>query len=250
MGKISTCIVTYNSLSEVKAALDSLRDTGADIYIADNASQDGTAEMIERDYPAAHLLRGENGGFGAGHNRALKAVDSTYHVIMNPDVTIEKDLLEKMAAFMDEHPEVALLSPRVISTDGTEQFLPKKRPSLHYLAAGMLEKYGWPFTAWRRVYTGQNMDLTQPLEIDFATGCFMFVRTDVLKKIGGFDERFFMYMEDVDLTLRVKKEGKVLYHPDFTVTHAWKRESHSNPKLKKMHMDSIKLFFKKWGLRI
>jgi len=248
---ISACIVTFNSLEDIKAALDSIAKTQAAVFVVDNQSTDGTPEWVKQNYPQITLIQSaENKGFGAGNNQVLELLNSKYHVMMNPDVTIEADLLERMAAFMDAHPEVVLLSPRVVYPDGTEQFLPKKRPSLHYLAAGMLEKYGPPFTDWRKKYTGQDAVSSEPREVDFATGCFMFVRTDAFKKIGGFDESFFMYMEDADLTLRMKKEGKVLYHPDFVVTHAWKRESHSNPKLKKMHMDSIKRFFKKWGLRM
>jgi Predicted glycosyltransferases len=246
----SACIVTYNSAEEVAAALDSLINAKADIFVVDNASTDGTPEMIKQKYPAVHLIQSENDGFGAGNNKVIPLLHSRYHVVMNPDVTFDKDLLLKMADYMDAHPETALLTPRVVFPNGKEQLLPKYRPSLHFLAAGMLEKFGWPFTAWRKKYTGGSMDLTKPAQVGFATGCFMFFRTEVFKQLNGFDETFFMYMEDADLTLRAKKLGKVIYHPDFSVIHAWKRESHSNKKLKKMHLDSVKLFMKKWGLKI
>ncbi len=247
----SACIVTFNSAQEVKGALDSLVQTKAEVFVVDNASTDGTAEMIRANYPQVRLIEtGKNLGFGAGNNKVLNLLESKYHLIMNPDISFEDDIVSKMEAYMDANPHVALLSPRVYFSNGQEQFVPKRRPTIRFMVAGTFEKYGWPFTAWRKRYTGQDMDMEKPFEETFATGCFMFIRTEVFKKIKGFDERFFMYMEDADLTLRVLKEGKAFYNPDFKVIHAWQRESYQNPVLKKMHMASMKAFMRKWGWRI
>lgn len=250
---LSASVVTYNSEKIVEGALDSINNsiTPIDTFVIDNASEDQTCDYISTHYPNVNLIRNnENVGFGKANNMVIDKLQSTYHIFINPDVTFQKDVPQQIMHFMNEHPDVAIVTPRVIDEDGKDQFLPKLQPRLHYMIAGTFEKFGRPFTTWRKKYTGQKMNLSLPCEVQFATGCFLFIRTDVLKKIKGYDERFFMYMEDADLSRRALDYGKILYHPEFVITHAWARESNVHFKGRKMHIKSMFQFMRKWGVKL
>jgi GT2 family glycosyltransferase len=173
-----------------------------------------------------------------------------YHLIVNPDITMEPDVLERMAAFMDSRPDVVLLTPKVKHIGGSEQFLPKEPPSVHFLLGGYLERLGRPFTTWRGRYTWRDRQITEPVELNFATGCFMLARADAFKAAGGFDPRYFLYMEDADLTREMKKQGLTLYYPGFSVTHVWSRDSAHSFRSTLLHVKSMMQYFGKWGFRI
>ncbi len=252
---ITACIVTYNSDKHIKNVLESLfQSTVADrmeIMVVDNASTDRTVAMVEANFPAVRLIKlPQNIGFGQGHNKALPYMTAPYHLIVNPDITVDPDVLERMVAFMDSRPDVALLTPKVKHPDGSEQFLPKELPSVHFLLGGYLERLGRPFTAWRGRYTWRDRVDTEPSELNFATGCFMLARADAFKAVGGFDSRYFLYMEDADLTREMKAQGLTLYHPGFSVTHVWSRDSAHSMRSTLLHVKSMMQYFGKWGFRI
>lgn len=252
---LTACIVTYNSEKHIENVLSSLfESTIADrmeIMVVDNASTDRTVALVEVNFPRVRLIKlTQNIGFGQGHNKALPYVNAPYHLIVNPDITVGPDVLERMIAFMDSRPDVALLSPKVKHPDGSEQFLPKELPSVHFLLGGYLERLGRPFTSWRGRYTWRDRNVTEPAELNFATGCFMLARADALKATGGFDPRYFLYMEDADLTREMKAQGLTLYHPGFSVTHVWSRDSVHSLKSTFLHVKSMMQYFGKWGLKI
>lgn len=252
---ITACIVTYNSEKHIESVLDSLHGSTIanrmEITVVDNASSDRTVTIVEENFNGVRLLKlPQNIGFGQGHNQALPYLSAPYHLIVNPDITIEPDVLERMIAFMDSRPDVALLTPKVLHPDGSEQFLPKELPSVHYLLGGFLERLGRPFTSWRRRYTWQDRGVTEPAEHFFATGCFMMVRADAFKAAGGFDPRYFLYMEDADMTREMKKQGLTLYHPGLSVTHVWSRDSAHSFRSTLMHVKSMLQYFGKWGFRL
>ena len=252
---LTACIVTYNSEEHIANVLASLfQSTIADrmeITVADNASTDRTAAIVQENFPDVRLVKlHQNIGFGPGHNKALPFLNAPYHLIVNPDITFEPDVLERMIAFMDSRADVALLTPRVLHMDGSEQFLPKELPSIHFLLGGYLERLGRPFTAWRRRYTWRDRSMTEPTELFFATGCFMLARAAAFKAVDGFDLRYFLYMEDADLTRKMKTKGLTLYHPGFSVTHVWARESAHSLKGTWLHIKSMMQYFCKWGFKI
>jgi len=173
---------------------------------------------------------------------------SRYHLICNPDVTFPPDLLSRMVAFMEQHPDIAILTPHVVNADGTEQFLPKRHPTIRYLLGGRLEKRGSPFSDWRAEYTMANAALTVPTSVEYATGCFMLVRTAYFRQLNGFNEKFFLYHEDSDLSRRMLRKGAIVYHPDMTVTHRWSRENTRTFKGRFRQMRSVFKYFMKWGI--
>ena len=249
---LSACIVSYNSKNQMGPTLESLKHSQrpVKVYVVDNASPDQSAQWVKENAPWVTLIESkENKGFGAGNNMVLPYLESKYHVLVNPDVTFEKDLLGRMVDYMDNHPETVILTPKVLNPDGTEQFLPKKEISVHYLLGGRLERLGDPFKRWRTEYTLRGEKVIKPQPVDFATGCFLLIRTEAFKKLKGFDERFFLYQEDSDLSKRAKALGEITYHPDFTVTHQWARENTKTLKGNLRQIHSMIKYFGKWGWR-
>lgn len=247
MKKVSVCIVTYNDESTVLRTIETLfqytKGVELTVYVSDNGSTDLGFAKIAVEFPQVILLKSEkNLGFGAGNNAVLPYLDSDYHVLVNPDIEIDHDVLTQMADYLDQHEDVGALTPKVLNMDGTVQHLPKRRPKFIYLLSGRL-----PFLKKKRDYfTFADREVTQPEEIDFCTGCFLFLRTELFRRVGGFDERYFLYLEDADLTREIQKYAKTVYHPDFTVFHKWHRASGKSVKYLLIHIHSMFKYFWKW----
>lgn len=246
---VTGSIVTYNNISTIAKTLETLfgetKDIDFKLYVLDNGSSDGTPEFIEKNYPDVTVIRsGKNVGFGAGHNIIINQVESKYHAVINPDIVLTQNAVKKMADYMDENPDIGLLSPRICFPDGRDQILGKRNPHLKYLVASRLR--GDEPSKLLREYAMLDCDLSKPTEIENATGCFMFIRTDILKSIGGFDDGFFMYFEDADLARRINEVSKCVYYPDAVVNHVWGRDSKRNFKLMLVHINSMLRYFRKW----
>ena len=251
--RISLCIVTYNSADKIAATLESIyRYTDSSrcrltVYVADNASEDDTVRIVRRRFPQVRLLRMKrNTGFGHANNAVLKDLDSDYHFILNPDILLRDDILNAMAGWLSEHPDVVMAVPKFYFADGTEQFTPKRCPTFRYVYGGRLEKLGDPFRRWRSEYTLRGENVTEPVDVDFCSGCFIAVRTSVFRDLGGFDRRYFLYGEDADLTRMAKRYGRTVYTPQFAVTHLWERASAKSPRFFLIHMHSMIQYFYKW----
>ncbi len=248
--KVSASIVTYNNAGEIESCIESLlsHTKGVDfcLYISDNGSEDDTVSRIRKRFPEVAVLEnGANLGFGAGHNKVLPLIDSDYHVMVNPDILLKEDAVSGLAAYLDAHPEAGLIMPDILNEDGTRQELPKLHPTPFYLAAGRLPG----LKKYRRAYCRSDEALDKPTEIDFCSGCFAMIRTELFRKLGGFDERYFLYMEDADLSREVQKTHKVIFDPEVRVTHAWHRASRKSFKALKLHLASAGKYFRKWRRR-
>ncbi|MDR2753816.1 MAG: glycosyltransferase family 2 protein [Oscillospiraceae bacterium] len=249
---VTGSIVTFNNISTIETTLRTVREQTRGVpfhlYVIDNSSQDGTTALVRAADPEAEILHIHwNVGFGAGHNLVLPRLKSKYHVIINPDIALSEDAITKMTRYMDEHPEVVMLSPRVVFPEThADQTLGKRNPRLRYLLASRLRKCKWTQKILCRYAMQEEMETGEPFEIENATGCFMCVRTEALRKIGGFDERYFLYFEDCDITRMLAREGKVLYFPYAVVEHVWKRESKKNFVLMLVQVQSMFRYFWKW----
>ena len=249
---VTGSIVTFNSISTIETALRTVREQTRGVpfhlYVIDNSSRDGTAALVKRVDPEAEVLHIHwNVGFGAGHNLVIPRLKSKYHAVINPDIALREDAITKMARYMDEHPEVVLLSPRIVfPATGQDQILGKRSPTLRYLAASRLRGSGQPPGPVLSEYAMLERSPDEPFEIENATGCFMFIRTAALRKVGGFDERYFLYFEDCDITRMLAKEGKVQYFPHAVVEHVWNRESKKDFKLALVQVQSMMKYFWKW----
>lgn len=248
---VSVCIVTYNNAENIERVLESIykhtQDSSLKVYIVDNNSTDSTPDIIAEKFPSAVLIRNtDNKGFGHGHNAVIDILVSDYHFIVNPDILLRDDAISKMAAFMDENPDIAMAVPKFIYENGDEQFTPKRQPTFRYMLGGRLERLGGCFKRWRDEYTMRCEKVNEPVDVGFCSGCFIAVRTDVFKKIGGFDERYFLYSEDADLTRMVQKYGRTVYNPHFSVVHLWERAYMKSPKYFLIQISSMFKYFYKW----
>lgn len=246
---VTGCIVTYNNMSTIDMTLKTMFEFTQDIdfklYVVDNNSTDGTVEHIKANYPQVEVIaHGINAGFGAGHNVAIDLIDSKYHVVINPDIVFVENVIKKMTDYLDKNEDVGVLSPKICYPDGTEQILGKKDPHFKYILASRLR--GDEPGKLLREYAMLDCDLSEPTEIENASGCFMVFRTSLLKKIGGFDKRYFMYFEDADITREVRKYSKAVYYPDAVVSHVWNRDSKHNYKLLAIHIQSMFKYYLKW----
>ena len=250
---LSACIVLYHCGDELTHALRCVQnaDLEVDMFLSDNTPDDMTAEKMQWLFPGVTILSQKgNIGFGRANNAVLPLLKSRYHLIMNPDVTFDPSLLSRMVRYMEEHPNIAVLTPRVMNEDGTEQYLPKKRISVHYLLGGLLENWGGIFRRWRNEFTMADMNVERPVPVEFATGCFLLIRTEIFRKLEGFDPRFFLYQEDSDLSRRILEQhlGSIVYHPDMQVTHQWARENTRTFKGRMRQIRSVFKYFLKWGV--
>ena len=248
--KVSGSIVTYNNSDIIyeciRSILEHTKNVDFSLYVVDNGSTDKTVEIIRENFKDVHLIcNEENKGFGHGHNRVLTEIDSVYHVVINPDITLSQDAIGALCEYLDNHWDVTMITPKVLNEDGTEQFLPKYCPSIRHV---IISKFK-PFKYLRKQYTREPEDLKEPTEVEFCTGCFFVIRTEKLKELQGFDKRFFMYCEDADLSRRVRKDGKILFYPLVSVTHKWERDNTRNLKGVLRFMSSLCKYFLKWGIK-
>ncbi len=241
---VSASIVTYNDIDRapdtVKSVVDRTKRYSLKLYVVDNASSDGTADLIEKLGQVSVVKNSKNLGFGAAHNMVLSHELGKYHFVINPDITLNSDCISDMVDYFEANPDVVMAMPKILNTDGTEQKLPKEKPTFKRLFFGRFSD------KIRGEYVWAQREITEPCEIDFCTGCFFCIRTEVFKKLLGFDERYFMYLEDADLALKAKRKGKVMFLPQFSVTHAWERESSKSLKYLFIHIISCFKFLFKW----
>lgn len=249
--KVSGCIVTYNESETIVKCVQSLLEytQGIDfqLYISDNCSQDDTVELIQTRFPEVRVFRNEkNGGFGYGHNQVLDVLDSDYHIVINPDIYIEENTIHELVDYLETHKEAGMVTPRILNPDGSEQFLPKRPPSIRYV---ILSKFR-PFRKHRRFYTREDDHLNTSTEIEFCTGCFFAIRTELFRELGGFDSRYYMYFEDADLSRTVLEQGwKIIFHPTVAVYHIWHRANTRSIKGILRFLVSMVKYFQKWGWR-
>ena len=243
-------IVLYNNkFDEVKALVSSLRGnpTVKRIFLIDNS------EIRNDDYlglDVTYVFNNINLGYGRGHNIALRQTlydkMSPIHIVMNADVHLEPEIIDNIVAYMCQHTDVAMLMPKVYYPNNKIQYLCRLLPT----PIDLFGRRFLPKRFMRRRVERLEMrhtDYNKIIEVPHISGCFMTIRTEVLEKSGLFDERFFLYLEDVDLTRRISKWGKTIFYPKVHIVHKHNRGSYSSFKLLMRHITSAYKYFRKWG---
>ncbi len=251
---ISASIVIFNSTKEEIETITKAVDNSivSKLYIVDNSSSDAMRNFIAELSSKTIYIHGQgNVGFGAAHNIAIKrAIESgsNYHLILNPDICFEEGTIEKLKSFMDVHQEIGLVMPKIIYPDGETQYLCKMLPTPVDLIFRRFFSFLPKAKQRKERYELRGLDYLQTyFGVPSLSGCFMFFRTDVLIQLGGFDERFFMYMEDLDLCRRTHQFAKTAFFPEAIVTHCYEKGSYKSLKLLKYHIVSAVKYFNKWG---
>jgi GT2 family glycosyltransferase len=249
---VTISLVTYhNTFKDLRKVIDSTKLIKVKyvFYIVDN-SKDREIEVLCNDDNIIYIKNDKNVGFGTAHNVAInKAIElnSDYHLIINPDIYFEDDVIEKMVSVFELDETIGLSMPKILYPNGETQYLCKLIPTPYnlifrrFLPSKSLQdriniKYELRFSNYNR-----------RMNVPCLSGCFMFCRTSVLESIGGFDERFFMYLEDIDLTRRIHENYKTLFLSEIEVYHQYAKGSYKNLKLLKYHIFSAIKYFNKWG---
>lgn len=253
--KVTSCIVLYkNDIEILKEVIYSFLNTNLNVhlYLVDNSPTD-YLKILQDDIRIEYIYNPGNPGFGAAHNIAIKKafeLNSTYHLVLNPDVYFEKGTLEKIQEFMDKNLNIGQLMPKVTYPNGEIQYLCKTNPTLFDLFArgfmpNFLKKI-YKKRMDRYEYKDQNYnDIIY--DIPYLSGCFMFLRTETLKKVGYFDDKIFMYLEDADLTRRFLKVSRTVYFPKAHIFHHFAKLTHKKVKFKWITVQSAFIYFNKWG---
>lgn len=242
---VSASLVLFNNPpAQLQRLLDSIAasHTPISLIVQDNSPTMALAALFdEHDYRHS----GANLGFGAAHNRAIAGLQSDVHLILNPDIEFGPDTVEKLIAPLVAEPDVVACSPLVHYPDGSLQRLNKLLPT----PANLFARRFLPFMAKELDYNYEMQWFGYDCQIDLpnASGCFLAIRTSALLQIGGFDERFFMYMEDTDLVRRLNQRGRVVFTPTAIVVHEFGKASYKNRKLMWIHIKSAIRYFNKWG---
>ena len=253
--KLSASIVLYNTkIDELKKVINSYFAYKAEkqLFLVDNSPTDKLKDIVEM-YPnndIYYIFNNENMGYGKAHNIGIKKSieqELPYHIILNPDIIIEEGTLEKLTSYMEQHPEIGNIMPKIIYPNGELQYLCKLLPS----PIDLIFRRFIPFKKWKdtinKRYELHAFEYDKIMNIPNLSGCFMFLRTEALKKIGFFDENIFMYLEDIDLNRRIHSQYKTIYYPDATVIHEHQKESYKSKKLLKAHIKSAIYYFNKYG---
>jgi GT2 family glycosyltransferase len=237
------------------------------VYLIDNLSQESYRAELTQEitgwpqsefFDIQYLPLASNRGFGAGHNEVLQRLASDFHLVLNPDVELQDDALRTGLTLLLDNEDVALASPKVFSGGGEQEFLCKRYPSVLVL---LLRGFAPRFL--RRLFRQQlaayeMRDLCQDegqgqgqgqVNVAIASGCFMLARTPDLRAIGGFNEDFFLYFEDFDLSLRLGKVGRLVFDPDMRIIHHGGYAANKGRRHLRYFITSGMMFFNRHGWR-
>ena len=234
------------------------KDIPVHVFIVDNeglTAREPSGDLLEGFRIQCTTIQGNgNVGYGRGHNIAIERVSSRYHLVLNPDVDVHFDAISNALDFLETHPEVGLLAPQVLGGDGTMQYLCRRYPTILVLfTRGFISRE-------RHLLFGSHLsryemrDLINDREVvwdpPIISGCFMLFRTDVLKQLGGFDPRYFLYFEDYDLSLRAHAVTRIAYVPTVRILHLGGGAARKGLAHIRMFIVSAFRFFNRFGWKL
>jgi GT2 family glycosyltransferase len=249
---ISSSIVLYNSdMNQLKKVIRSYAPAKKRLlYLIDNSPKQTEVTSILNDNKYIHYyFTGQNKGYGSGHNIAIQLALKTcakYHIVLNPDLEFESHIIDKIADFMDTDDAIAQVMPKVLNQHDELQYLCKLLPTPMdlFFKRFLPKKYAEKALT---LYQLKFADYNRRMNVPYLSGCFMFFRTAAFKTIGLFDERFFMYPEDIDITRRMHRVYKTLYYPEVSIVHAHQAGSYKSWKMFRIHLVNMIKYFNKWG---
>jgi GT2 family glycosyltransferase len=245
-------IVTYKHKGEEIKSLVStiLRSSNlSTLFIVDNSPTDELKYELT-NYSLSYIFNNGNIGFGAAHNIALtKSIEAgvEYHLVVNPDIILDAEVIDNMTQRMDEDTDIGLLMPKILYPDGSVQYLPKLLPKPSDLVIRRISILRKAFPNLLDQYEMKQYSGDQTFISPIISGCFSLFRVKVLQQVGLYDKRFFMYFEDFDLSRRINLHYKTVYYNDVHVYHAYERGAQKSLKLFKFYIKSAVKYFNKWG---
>ena len=219
------------------------------LFLIDNSPADELKKLSSLYETIEYTWLPENIGFGKGHNIAINKMlgKSKYHVVLNPDIEFDKEVLPTLYNFMEQNPDVGNVIPKVYYKTGEVQPLCKLLPTPLTLFSRRFARYSFFTKKFNHRYELEDFQYNDVIEVPNLSGCFMFIRNATLQQIGGFDEHFFLYLEDVDLNRRIGNVAKTMVYPHVSIIHHFKKGSYQDFGLLKHHIKSAIYYFNKWG---
>lgn len=280
---VSILLVSHNNRKDLALLLPSLyqalehleqsrkniagKTSSSEILLVDNCSSDLTVEFVERHFPDVIITKNRRQmGYGANQNQNIARAKGKFMLLMNPDMVVPPEILTTMINFMQQNQDAAVSTCKVCNEDGSCQYLNKREPAIIDLfirrffpdirnsSAQIFDALLPP--AFNNIirkrldaYEMKDIGYNNVVDVPFISGSFMFAKASAIKEVNGFDERFFMYFEDVDLCRRVRSRERLLYCPDVSVIHRWERAAHKSIKWTFVFALSGLKYFHKWGFR-
>ena len=250
--KLSAAIVLYENDPDslLKTINDALNCAVIErLFLIDNSKTNRLEKLVSQQPSISYYFQNANLGFGKAHNIAFeKAISEgfNYHLILNPDIQFSNQVCEQLIAYLGKHSDTGLIMPKILNFDGSNQFLPKLLPSIF---SQIIRMFGFLKNTFKTSYENYVLQAfeNQIANVPIISGCFCIYNLSIFNKIGGFDERFFMYCEDFDLSRRVHKHYKTIYYPNVSVYHGYEKASRKSFKLLKIHIQSIIKYYNKYG---
>ena len=261
MLKLDVVIIEYHCFDDVKEAITSvnehLKSIDFKITVISNSEYDAVIQdKLKLEFSEVNIIfNDKNTGYAGGVNRALECINSNYMFILNPDGRILNDGMTVLLADMAADSSIAIMGPRVVDEHGEIQPSCRNfpKPYTFIFLRTFLNKFTFTKNEQYR-YLIEDFDRKNPKEVDWVSGGAMLVNVDIVKKIGGMDERYFLYMEDVDWCRTLNLSGyRIKFHPALEVLHAGQHSSINNGlssilvKTTRWHLTSLFKFFMKWG---
>ena len=254
--KLTVVIVSYNTRKLIRRCLQSLHafppSCEHEVLVVDNASRDGSIAMLRKEFPRARKLANKhNLGYAVAVNQGIETSESEYTLVLNPDIVLREGAIDALLQFMDTHPDAGLAGAKLLNTDGSLQHSCRGfyTPATLVMRRTILGRL-FPRSRVIRRHLMLDYDHAASRPVDWVIGACMMVRRRAIEDVGGMDERFFLYFEDVDWCFRMSRQGwKVYYVPEAQMVHEHQRES-AKPRLSRSfwaHLGSLLRFYEKWN---
>lgn len=224
-------------------------DLNVKLYLVDNSPTD-ELKILATDPRIEYIHNPSNPGFGASHNVAIKnaiELGSKYHFIINPDIYFEGDVVSPMIEYMRSDATIGMMMPQVLNIDGSIQNLPKLLPSPFSIFKRKIKKPVKVYQKFINEYELREVPKEVIYNAPVLSGCFTLLNLDAVKKVGMYDDKFFMYFEDWDLSRRMHQYYKTIYFPKVSVYHGYDSGANKSSKLFKIFVNSAITYFNKWG---
>jgi hypothetical protein len=247
---LSVIILNWNVRELLQRALDSVFTSwgdqpGLEVIVVDNASKDDSLSMVREIFPEVHVIANdENRGYTGGNNQGIEAATGEYLLILNPDTEVIDDALLRLVKYAQQHPDVGLIGPQLLNPNGTVQSSKWRFPNLVtlFLESTWLQKFA-PRRLLRHYYA-QDLSDNHTHKVDWVTGAAMLVRREVVEQVGGLDENFFMYSEELDWCRRIKASGwQIVYYPKARLIHYEGKSSEQVVVARHIHFQSSKVYY-------
>lgn len=252
MGKrVIASLVTYKTdREELATVLRCLRSAPVErIYIVDNSPDDSLRDFGDLAPSVEYIWGHGNIGYGAAHNIAIRRSmenGADYHIVLNSDIYFEPGTIETLLEYMEANHDVGQVMPSVFYPDGSRQYLCKMIPTPFDLIFKRFLPSSLSHSVTERFqlkFTGYDHEMNVP----YLSGCFMFFRVSALRDVGLFDERFFMYPEDIDITRRMHERHRTMFFPGASIVHAHTAEHKTSKRMLKIGISNLIKYFNKWG---